>query len=204
MLSALCVKTPETALILQALEQRRGWTLRRDIMPSEHEHRTMVWWFSVAPDELEDGAAFDYRQRHDAEVLYQEDRRFGVRSFLIEGGGAAKAEQELREFLDFYRPEELFDQVHSEHINVTTQERLRALFMTTCLVAPDAHDPAYEQMLVRLLEDEDEDDDLAIGALMIAERLAWAGLREAVAARVRGANALSRIAGRVLETLSES
>ena len=39
MLSALCVKTLETAPIIQALAQRRGWMLVRDTMPGAHEHR---------------------------------------------------------------------------------------------------------------------------------------------------------------------
>jgi|GEM_PF-6908656 hypothetical protein len=176
MLAALCVKTLETAPIIQALAQRRGWMLVRDTMPGAHEHRAWTWLYNG-----------------DTDVLYREDRRFGARCFYLAGPEANTAERELREFLDFHEPESLFARVHSERAEKS--ERMRALFLTTCFVSHEAHDPAYERMLINLLEGEDE--DMTCAALMIAERLVWPGLTDAVAEHMGNAGALSRIASRV-------
>ena len=74
----------------------------------------------------------------------------------------------------------LFEGIHDE--TLSSSKRLRALMMTSAYVSSDHHDPAYEEMLKRLMTngkgEEEESSALALarGAVMLAHHLGWRGL----------------------------
>ncbi len=149
--------------MLEELADQLDWELVNLYPARASSHAGRIW---VSPEDIR--------------IHYIEDARFYVRYLILQDDAPQPVIQKLfsalRQVLPTLEPGDLFDQLESSE-DVAT--RIEALHKTSALVSPADSDPAYCEMLRRLLS-ETQPLSLRLATLQLCEYLALPALESAL------------------------
>lgn len=169
---------------LSELVDQLDWELEHIYPPRASSHAGRIW---TTPD--------------DVRVHYIEDARFYVRYLVLQDDASEalvhKVFASLREVLPTLEASALFDVIDSDADHI---DRIEALHKSSALVSPSDSDPAYLEMLRRLLADT-EPVSMRLATLQLCEHLAWPELVGHVTPLASGAWPGRELAGRVLASM---